>query len=52
MLYSSESYVNMAHKKAVICDEGPVFTSDLMKMYFHAMKCKAILHFSYESWVK
>ena len=24
--------------KAVICDEGPAFTSDLMKMYFHAMK--------------
>ena len=26
--------------KAVICDEGPAFTSDLMKMYFHAMNVK------------
>ena len=40
MLYSSELHVNMAHQKAVICDEGPVFTSDLMKMYFHAMNVK------------
>ena len=27
--------------KAIICDEGPTFTSDLMKMYFHAMNIKA-----------
>ena len=26
--------------KAIICDEGPAFTSDLMKMYFHAMNIK------------
>ena len=26
--------------KAIICDEGPAFTSDLMKMYFHAMNTK------------
>ena len=26
--------------KAIICDEGPAFTSDLMKMYFHAMNVK------------
>ena len=26
--------------KAVICDEGPAFTSDLMKMYFRAMNVK------------
>ena len=26
--------------KAVICDEGPALTSDLMKMYFHAMNVK------------
>ena len=26
--------------KAVICDEGPAFASDLMKMYFHAMNIK------------
>ena len=26
--------------KAVICDEGPAFISDLMKMYLHAMKVK------------
>ena len=26
--------------KAIICDEGPEFTSDLMKMYFHAMNIK------------
>ena len=40
MLYSSESYVNMGTPKAVICDEGPAFISDLMKMYFHAMNVK------------
>ena len=26
--------------KAIICDEGPAFTSDLMKMYFYAMNIK------------
>ena len=26
--------------KAIICDEGPAFTSDLMKIYFHAMNIK------------
>ena len=26
--------------KAIICDEGPAFTSDLMKMYFHSMNIK------------
>ena len=26
--------------KATICDEGPAFTSELMKMYFHAMNIK------------
>ena len=26
--------------KAIICDEGPAFTSDLMKMYIHAMNIK------------
>ena len=26
--------------KAIICDEGPAFTSNLMKMYFHAMNVK------------
>ena len=26
--------------KAIICDEGPAFTSDLMKMYFHAINIK------------
>ena len=26
--------------KAIICGEGPAFTSDLMKMYFHAMNVK------------
>ena len=26
--------------KAVICDEGPAFTSDLMKAYFHSMNIK------------
>ena len=26
--------------RAVICDEGPAFTSQLMKMYFHAMNIK------------
>ena len=26
--------------KAIICDEGPAFTSDVMKMYFHAMNIK------------
>ena len=26
--------------KTIICDEGPAFTSDLMKMYFHAMNVK------------
>ena len=26
--------------KAILCDEGPAFTSHLMKMYFHAMNIK------------
>ena len=38
--------------KAIICDEGPAFTSDLMKMHFHAMNIRALLYFSNESWVK
>ena len=29
--------------KAIICDEGPAFTSDLMKMYFHAMNINPII---------
>ena len=36
--------------KAIICDEGPAFTIDLMKMYFHAMNIKT-LYFTDESWV-
>ena len=32
--------------KAVICDEGPAFTSDLMKAYFHSMNIKTILYFT------
>ena len=28
--------------KAIICDESPAFTSDLMKAYFHAMNIKPI----------
>ena len=38
--------------KAVICDEGPAFTSDLMEMNFFCNECEAILHFFYESWIK
>ena len=40
MPYSSESYVEYGTPKAIICDERPAFTSDLMKMYFHAMNIK------------
>ena len=29
--------------KAVICDEGPAFTSDLMKAYFHSMNIICII---------
>ena len=38
--------------KAIICDEGPAFTSDLMKMYFHAMNIKPYYISPNESWVK
>ena len=31
---------HMTTPKAIICDEGPAFISDLMKMYFHAMNIK------------
>ena len=36
--------------KAIICDEGPAFTSDLMKMYFHAMNIKPYYISSMNHW--
>ena len=35
--------------KDVICDEGPTFTSDVMKKVFSCNECKTILHFTHES---
>ena len=52
MLYFSELSVNMAHQKAIICDDGLAFTSDLMKNVLSCHEYKTLLYFTNESWVK
>ena len=38
--------------KAVICDEGPAVYFRSHENVFSCNECEAILHFSYESWIK